>query len=59
MTGKGISSNPKVKPGKVLPPPTAKIMKLFYISNSINRIIPRTKDDVPVNLKSKKAHLQK
>jgi hypothetical protein len=34
MTEKLIWSNPKVKPSKVLPPATAKVMKLFFIQST-------------------------
>jgi hypothetical protein len=43
---KGILSSPNVKPGKVLPPATAEVVKQFYVSDEIGRIMPGTKDYV-------------
>jgi hypothetical protein len=55
---KGILSGPNVKPGKVLPPATAEMVKQFYVSDEISRIMLGTKDYVSVNSESKKVHLQ-
>jgi hypothetical protein len=56
---KGILSSPNVKPGNVLPPASAEMVKHFYVSDEISRIMPGTKDYVCVNSKGKKVHLQK
>jgi hypothetical protein len=56
---RGILSSPDVKPGKLLPPATAEIVKQFYVSDEISRIMPGTKDYVSVNSGGKKFHLQK
>jgi hypothetical protein len=55
----GILSSPNLKPGKVLPPTTAEMVKQFYVSGEISRIMPSTKENVPVNSECKKVHLQK
>jgi hypothetical protein len=46
---KGVLSSPNVKPGKVLPPATAEMVKQFYVSYEISRIMPGTKDNFSVN----------
>jgi hypothetical protein len=46
---KAIWSSPNVIPGKVLPPATAEMVKQFYVSDEIDRIMPRIKDNVCVN----------
>jgi hypothetical protein len=56
---KGILSSPNVKPGKVLTPVTAYMVKQFYVSHEIISIMPGAKDYVSVNSKGKKVHLQK
>jgi hypothetical protein len=38
----------KIKPDKVLPPATTEMVKQFYMSDEINRIMPRTTDYVSV-----------
>jgi hypothetical protein len=43
---KGILSSPNVKPGKVLPPATAEMVKEFYVSDEISRIMPGRKNFV-------------
>jgi hypothetical protein len=40
---KGIFSTPNVKPGEGLPPATTEMVKQFYMSDEINRIMPGTK----------------
>jgi hypothetical protein len=34
---KGILSSSSAKPGRVLPPPTAEMIKQFYVSDEISR----------------------
>jgi hypothetical protein len=41
----GILSSPNVKPGKVLPPETIQMVKLFYVSHKISRIMPGKKNN--------------
>jgi hypothetical protein len=48
---KGILSSPNVKSGKVLPPAIAEMVKQFYVSDEISRIMPETKDYISVNWK--------
>jgi len=55
----GILSSPNLKPGKVLSFDTAKIVKEFYLSEEISRIMPGRKDYVSVNIDGKKVLLQK
>jgi hypothetical protein len=43
VAGKGILSSPNVKPGKVLPPATAEMVKKFYVSDDISNIMPGPK----------------
>jgi hypothetical protein len=43
--------------GKALPPATAEMVKQFYISDEINRMMPGAKDCVSVNLED--IHVQK
>jgi hypothetical protein len=52
-----ILSSPNVKPGKVLPPATAEMVKQFYVSDEVSRIIPGTKDYVSVNSEGRKVQL--
>jgi hypothetical protein len=59
VTKKGILSSPHAKLGNVLPPARAKMVKQFYLSGEISRIMPGTKDYISVNSESKKVHLQK
>jgi hypothetical protein len=56
---KGILSSPSVESSKVLPPATAEMVKQFYVSDEINKIIPGTKDYVFVDPEVKKVFLQK
>jgi hypothetical protein len=56
---KGLLSCPNVKPGRVLPPATAEMVKEFCVSDEISRIIPGTKGYVPVNSEGKRVHFQK
>jgi hypothetical protein len=44
------------KPGKVLPSPTAEMVKQFYVSDEISRIMPGTKGPQKAR---KRVHLQK
>jgi hypothetical protein len=39
VAGKGILSNPNVKPSKVLPPATTEIVKKFHVSDEISNIM--------------------
>jgi hypothetical protein len=55
---KEIVSHPNVKEGKVLPPEKPAMVKQFYVSHEISRIIPR-KTDVSVKPEGKKAYLKK
>jgi hypothetical protein len=43
----------------MLPPATGEMVKQFYISHEVERIMPGTKDYVSVNSEGKKVHLQK
>jgi hypothetical protein len=53
VTKKGILSGPSVKPGKVLPPATAEIVKQFYVPDETNMIMQGTKDYVSVTVTQK------
>jgi hypothetical protein len=59
LVEKGILSSPNVKPGKVLPPATAEMVKQFCVSDEISRIMPGTKDYVSLNSEAKKVHIHK
>jgi hypothetical protein len=56
---KGILSSPNVKPGEVLPPATAEMVKQFYVPDQISRFKPGMKKYISVNPEGKKVHLQK
>jgi hypothetical protein len=56
---KEIFSSPTVNPGKMLPLATAAMLKQFYASDNLSRIIARIKDYVSVNSEDKEVHLQK
>jgi hypothetical protein len=59
VAGKEILSGTNVKPGKVLPPAIAEMVKQFYVSDEISRVMPGTKDYVSVKSEGKKVHVQK
>ena len=56
---KGIMSTPNPRLGKVLPKTTADLIKAFYYSDEVSRIMPGKKDYVSVNLHGERQHLQK
>jgi hypothetical protein len=41
---KDILSSSNVNPGKVLPPAKAEMVKQFFVSDKISKIMPGTKD---------------
>jgi hypothetical protein len=59
VAGKEILSSTNVKPGKVIPPTMAEMVKRFYMSDEISSVMPGTKDYVSVNSEGKVVHVQK
>jgi hypothetical protein len=56
---KGILATPNPKAGKTLPKITADLVKDFYHSDEISRVMPGKKDCVSVTAKGVRQHLQK
>jgi hypothetical protein len=52
MAEKQTLLSPNVKPGNVLPPATNEMVKQFYISDEISRIMSETKNYVSEDLSS-------
>jgi hypothetical protein len=55
VTEKRILLSPRVKPGEVLTPATAEMVKQFYVCDEISRIMPGMEDYVSVNSEGKKS----
>jgi hypothetical protein len=59
VSGKGILSSSNMKPGKLLHPTTAEIVKQFYVPDEISNIMPGTKHYASVNPVGKMVHHHK
>jgi hypothetical protein len=55
----GVLSSRNGKPGHMLPPATAEMVRGFLISEEVSRILPGTKGYISFNSKGKKDVLQK
>jgi len=59
VSEKGIMSTSNPKLGKILSKTTADLVKTFYHSDEISRIMPGKKDCVSVTIDGERQHLQK
>ena len=59
VSEKGIMSTPNPRLGKLLPKTTVDLIKTFYHSDEISRIMPGKKDYVSVTVCGMRQHLQK
>lgn len=55
----GITSSPKQKQLKTLNQFTTEVVKSFYNSDKVNRVLPRKKDYIPVNVSGTKTQEEK